>query len=119
MILCFLSVEEEGKVETLLGEANGCGNCDGDTLVCRAVKHALLVANLLKVSLCIELAELRNLVTGLDLTGIDEIGNLSTALCGEVTKLENACALKELYKFSLIAFQIIFSLVFQNSTFFA
>ena len=45
-----------------------------------------------------------DLIAGFDLARIDEIGDLSAAFCGEVAKLENACALKELYKFSLVAF---------------
>ena len=48
-----------------------------------------------------------DIVTCLNHTCVDEVGNLSAALCCEVTKLEHACALQKLYKISLVAFHII------------
>ena len=79
---------------------------DGNALVCGAVKNSAAIAHLLKVGLGIKLAQLCNLVTGLDIAGIDEIRDLAAALCGEVTELQNACALKKLNKLSLISFHV-------------
>ena len=57
-----------------------------------------------------------NIIAGLDHTCINEVGDLSAALSGEISEFENACALQKLYKFSLIAFHIIspFSCFFRS-----
>ena len=104
VVLSFLSVEEEGNVEVAFGKSDCRGNRERDALVCGTVENRLLCAELLEVSLSVEFAELCNVLARLYHTCVNEIGNLSAALCGEVAKLKDSCALKELYKFSLIAF---------------
>ena len=90
MVLCFLSVKEEGQVKSLLGKTDRCRNGNGNSFVRGAVKNSLFSANLFKISCCVELAELRYLVSGLNLTCVDELRSFSAALCSEIAKLKHA-----------------------------
>ena len=78
VILNLFSVEEEGNVETLLGECNRRGNRERDALVCRTVENRLLLAETLEVCLRIEFTESGDVRAGLNHTCIDEVGDLTS-----------------------------------------
>ena len=93
VILYFFSVKEEGYVKSFLGECNCRCYRDRNTFISRTIKNCALVAYLFKISLCIKLSELSDLITSLNITGIYEIRYLSPTLCGKITELKNACIL--------------------------
>ena len=104
VVLGFLTVEEEGQVQAFLGQSDGNSDSDGNTLVSGAVQDGLRVcADLVSVSLGIELAQLADLVTGLDLTGVDEVGDAAAGLGDEIAELQDIGALQEFDKFSLVS----------------
>ena len=110
MVLDFLAVKEERNIQTFLGKCYGCGDCNGNALVCRTKENTALLANLFEVALCIEFAELCDLVAGLDVACIDEVRKLATALCGEIAELQNAGTFQKLNKLSLVLFHFYISL---------
>ena len=114
MILHFLAVEEEGNVQTLLAQRHGRGHSDGDALVGGAIQHGALVADLLHVGAGVELAQLGDLVAGLDVTSVDEIGDLAAGLGGEIAKLQYASIFEELDKLMLVSFHGTISFIFSK-----
>ena len=105
MVLSFLTVEEEGQVQAGLGQCDGNSDSNGNTLVSRSVQNGLLVStDLVCVCLGVELAQLADLVTGLDLAGVDEVGDAAAGLGDEIAKLQDVGALQEFDKLSLVSF---------------
>ena len=106
MVLDFLPVEEEGHIQPLLGQGDGGGHGNGDSLVGRTIQNSGLLAQLGGVGLGVELAQLGDLIAGLDVAGVDEVGNLPAGFGGEITEFQHACALEELNKLSFVAFHV-------------
>ena len=104
MVLGFLTVEEERNVQTFLRQSDSGGNGDGDALISGAIEDGTLIADLFKIGLGIKFAQFSDLLAGLDLACVDKIGDLATALGGEIAKLQNAGALQKFNKFSFITF---------------
>ena len=114
VVLDFLSVEEEGYIQTVLGKSYCCGNGQRNALISRTVQDCFLLTQLVKICLGIEFAHLGDLVTGLDHAGIDKVRDLTAGLSSEIAEFQNTCTLQELDKFSLVTFHGYISLYVRN-----
>ena len=112
-MLILAPIEEEGHTQPLLGQGHSGGHGNGNALIGGAVEDGLLFAQLVKVGLGVEFAEPCDLLTGLDVTGVDEVGNLPAGLGGEVAEFQHTCPFQKLYKLSFIGFHVHISLIFK------